>query len=80
MQKQKYFKKKRSIEKIKVCLVKEWGYPSDKNNVFKGVSTSIFAKGDFRLAYKGKLRVLMGCFIRLTCKKKTKNRVVFFFD
>lgn len=66
--------KKEIGQKLKVYLVREWGYSSDTNNVFKGaiIRPSNFATGDFRLAYDGKLRVRMGCFIHLTCKKKTK--------
>ena len=74
--------KKKTDQKMIFCLLRGWGYPSDTNNVFKAVivSTSSFSKGDFILAYNGKIRVLMGFFIRLTCKKKTKRRWCLFFD
>ena len=73
MRKQRAFKRDRS--KNKSFLGKEWGI-FQTHNVFKGeiISTRSFAKGDFRLVYRGKLRVLMGCFMRLACKKKRKRR------
>ena len=51
------------------------GVFSETNDVFKGVivSTSSSIKGDLRLAYNGKLRVFMECFIHRHAKERQKG-------
>ena len=57
MRKQKAFKKDRS--KNQSLLGKEWGIFQTQTMFSRGRSLALrsFAKGDFRLVYRGKLRV-----------------------